>query len=63
MKKKCVYKVTVCNGDRTTIWFLADTQLEAIHMYEQYMKENYAKDFLDENQNFYVEFVNYVYYV
>lgn len=63
MKRKSIYKVKIYNADYTTIFFLADNKLDAIHLYEKYMEEKYSKDFMDENQDFDVEFVDFAYYV
>ena len=61
MEKKSLYKVTIYNGDRTTIHVIAKNKLDASFKYGEYVKDNYHKDFLDEFQDFEIEFVDYVY--
>ena len=61
MERKSLYKVTVYNADRTTIYVIAKNKLDATFKYQQYMKDNYLKDFMDENQDFEIEFEDYVY--
>ena len=61
MTKKNLYKVTIFNGDRTTIHILAKNKLDASFKYGEWVKEHYEKDFIDEFQDFEIEFVDYVY--
>ena len=61
MERKSLYKVTIYNGDRTTIHLIAKTKLDASVKYGEYVKEHYHKDFIDEFQDFEIEFVDYVY--
>lgn len=61
MEKKSLYRVTIYNDDRTTIHFIAKSKLDASVKYGEWVKENYAKDFIDEFQDFEIKFVDYVY--
>ena len=61
MERKSLYKVTIYNGDRTTIYVIGKNKLDATFKYNEYMKKNYHKGFLDEEQDFEIEFVDYVY--
>ncbi len=61
MERKSLYKVTIYNADRTTIYVIAKNKLDATFKYQQYMKDHYHKDFMDENQDFEIDFEDYVY--
>jgi len=61
MEKKNLYKVTIYNSDRTTIFVIAKNKLDASFKYGDYVKENRVEDFIDEFQDFEIDFVDYVY--
>ena len=61
MNRKSIWKVTIYNDDRTTIYVIADNKLRASNKYEEYLKEHYSKGFIDETIDFTIEFFNYVY--
>lgn len=61
MERKSLYKVTIYNEDRTSIHVIAKNKLDATFKYNEFMKQNYSKGFIDENQDFEIEFVDYAY--
>lgn len=61
MERKSLYKVTIYNGDRTSIHIIAKNKLDATFKYNEFIKQNYSEGFLDENQDFEIEFVDYAY--
>lgn len=61
MERKSLFKVTIYNGDRTSIHIIAKNKLDATFKYNEFMKQNYSKGFIDENQDFEIEFVDYAY--
>lgn len=61
MERKSLFKVTIYNEDRTSIHVIAKNKLDATFKYNEFMKQHYSKGFLDENQDFEIEFVDYAY--
>ena len=61
MDKKNLYKITIYNEDRTSILIVAQNKIDAVHKYSDWVKNNYSKGFIDENQDFEVDFIDYVY--
>ena len=61
MEKKSLFKATIYNEDRTTIHIIAKGTLDASVKYGKYVEENYSKGFIDEFQDFEIDFVDYVY--
>jgi len=61
MQTKSLYKVVIYNKDRTTIYIVAKSKLDAHCKYSDYIKENYSKDFIDEYQDYILEFIHYIY--
>ena len=61
MDKKNLYKITIYNEDRTSIFIIAQNKLDAVHKYSDWVKNNYSEGFIDENQDFEVDFIDYVY--
>ena len=61
MDKKNLYKITIYNEDRTSILIVAQNKLDAVYKYSDWVKNNYSEGFIDENQDFEVDFIDYVY--
>ena len=61
MDKKNIYKITIYNEDRTSILIVAQNKIDAVHKYSDWVKNNYSEGFIDENQDFEVDFIDYVY--
>lgn len=61
MDRKNLYKITIYNDDRTSVYIIAQNKLDAVHKYSDWVKNNYLEGFIDENQDFVVEFIDYVY--
>lgn len=61
MDKKNLYKITIYNDDRTSILIVAQNKIDAVHKYSDWVKNNYSEGFIDENQDFEVDFIDYVY--
>lgn len=61
MERKNLYKVTIYNDDSTTIHFVAKNKLDATFKYSDWVKKNNSPGFIDENKEFEIEFVDYVY--
>ena len=61
MQRKSLFKVTIYNDDRTTVHVIAKHKLDASVKYGEYIKEHYAEGFIDEYQDFEIDFVDYVY--
>lgn len=61
MIKKSIYKITIYNNDKTTIYIVADNKLKANNIYEEFVKEHYKEGFIDEYQDFKIEFYTYAY--
>ena len=61
MDKKNLYKITIYNDDRTSILIVAQNKIDAVHKYSDWVKNNYSEGFIDKNQDFEVDFIDYVY--
>lgn len=61
MDRRNLYKITIYNDDRTSIYIVAQNKIDAVHKYSDWVKNNYLEGFIDENQDFVVEFIDYVY--
>lgn len=61
MDKKNLYKITIYNEDRTSILIVAQNKLDAVYKYSDWVKNNFSEGFIDENQDFEVDFIDYVY--
>lgn len=61
MDRTNLYKITIYNDDRTSVYIIAQNKLDAVHKYSDWVKNNYLEGFIDENQDFVVEFIDYVY--
>ena len=61
MDRTNLYKITIYNENRTSIYIIAQNKLDAVHKYSDWIKSNYAEGFIDENQDFEVDFIGYVY--
>ena len=61
MDRKNLYKITIYNENRTSIYIIAQNKLDAVRKYSDWVKNNYSEGFIDENQDFEVDFIGYVY--
>ena len=61
MDRTNLYKITIYNDDRTSVYIIAQNKLDAVHKYSDWVKNNYLEGFIDENQDFEVDFIDYVY--
>ena len=61
MDRTNLYKITIYNENRTSIYIIAQNKIDAVHKYSDWIKNNYSEGFIDENQDFEVDFIDYVY--
>ena len=61
MDRTNLYKITIYNENRTSVYIIAQNKLDAVHKYSDWVKNNYLEEFIDENQDFEVDFIGYVY--
>ena len=61
MDRTNLYKITIYNENRTSVYIIAQNKLDAVHKYSDWVKNNYLEEFIDENQDFEVDFIDYVY--
>ena len=61
MDRTNLYKITIYNENRTSIYIIAQNKIDAVHKYSDWVKNNYSEGFIDENQDFEVDFIDYVY--
>lgn len=57
MKKVEIYQVSIHNPDRTTIYVVAKSKMEAMYKYAEWVKENGEEGWIDETTNFDIESV------
>lgn len=61
MDRTNLYKITIYNENRTSVYIIAQNKIDAVHKYSDWVKNNYLEGFIDENQDFEVDFIGYVY--
>ena len=61
MDRTNLYKITIYNENRTSVYIIAQNKLDAVHKYSDWVKSNYSEGFIDESQDFEVDFIGYVY--
>lgn len=61
MDRTNLYKITIYNENRTSIYIIAQNKIDAVHKYSDWIKSNYSEGFIDENQDFEADFIGYVY--
>ena len=61
MDRTNLYKITIYNENRTSVYIVAQNKIDAVHKYSDWVKNNYSEGFIDENQDFEVDFIGYVY--
>ena len=61
MDRTNLYKITIYNENRTSIYIVAQNKIDAVHKYSDWVKNNYSEEYIDENQDFEVDCIGYVY--
>ena len=61
MDRTNLYKITIYNENRTSVYIIAQNKIDAVHKYSDWIKNNYSEGFIDEIQDFEVDFIGYVY--
>lgn len=60
MVRKNLFKVTIFNDDRTTIYIIADSKLDATFKYAEWLKKLGKTYKAEETTDFDIEFEDYV---
>ena len=61
MDRTNLYQLTIYHANRTSSYIIGQNKLDAVHKYSDCVKNNYSEGVIDENQDFEVDFIGYVY--